>query len=139
MDDLRAVMDAASSERGVVFGISEGDPMAMLFAATYPDRTRGLLLFGTVADYGTIIRAAEKEAIELDRSSGSGGRRSTRGSLYGRGGAEPRGRRTARRLARLVHTSGREPGCGVALERMNEGMDASKILPRPRADARDRS
>ena len=43
MDDLRAVMDAAASERGVVFGISEGGPMAMLFAATYPERTRGLL------------------------------------------------------------------------------------------------
>ena len=67
MDDLRAVMDAASSERGVVFGISEGGPMAMLFAATYPDRTRGLLLFGTVADYGTSSRAAGNEAIELDR------------------------------------------------------------------------
>ena len=34
MDDVRAVMDAAGSERAVVYGVSEGGPMAMLFAAT---------------------------------------------------------------------------------------------------------
>src|SRR5215213_7235140 len=39
MDDVRAVMDAAGSDRAVVFGVSEGGPMACLFAATYPDRT----------------------------------------------------------------------------------------------------
>ena len=37
MDDVRAVMDAAGSERAVLFGYSEGGPMAILFAATYPD------------------------------------------------------------------------------------------------------
>ena len=40
MDDVRAVMDAVGSERAVVFGVSEGGPMAMLFAATYPERTK---------------------------------------------------------------------------------------------------
>jgi pimeloyl-ACP methyl ester carboxylesterase len=39
MDDVKAVMDAAGSERAVVFGVSEGGPMAMLFAATYLGRT----------------------------------------------------------------------------------------------------
>lgn len=47
MDDARAVMDAAGSERAVVLGHSEGGPMAALFAATYPERTIGLVLFGT--------------------------------------------------------------------------------------------
>jgi pimeloyl-ACP methyl ester carboxylesterase len=84
MDDLRAVMDAADSERGVVFGISEGGPMAMLFAATYPDRTRGLLLFGTAADL-TSGRVAENAPLYSTASTGSGGRRSTRGSLCGSG------------------------------------------------------
>lgn len=51
MDDVRAVMDAAGSQRAVVFGVSEGGPMASLFAATYPDRTIALVLFGTEADY----------------------------------------------------------------------------------------
>jgi pimeloyl-ACP methyl ester carboxylesterase len=49
MDDARAVMDAVGSERAVVLGVSEGGPMAMLFAATYPERTIGLILFGTSA------------------------------------------------------------------------------------------
>lgn len=47
MDDVRAVMDAASSERAALFGLSEGGPMSVLFAATYPERTRALVLCGT--------------------------------------------------------------------------------------------
>ena len=43
MDDVRAVMDAVGSERAVVFGVSEGGPMSMLFAATYPERTVALV------------------------------------------------------------------------------------------------
>jgi pimeloyl-ACP methyl ester carboxylesterase len=49
MDDVRAVMDAAQSERAALFGISEGGPMCMLFAATYPARTSSLILYGTFA------------------------------------------------------------------------------------------
>jgi pimeloyl-ACP methyl ester carboxylesterase/class 3 adenylate cyclase len=49
MDDVRAVMDEAGSERATLFGISEGGPMCILFAATYPERTSGLALFGTAA------------------------------------------------------------------------------------------
>ncbi len=49
MQDLRAVMDAAGSERAALFGLSEGGPMAMLFAATYPDRVSALVLYGTFA------------------------------------------------------------------------------------------
>ena len=51
MDDVRAVMDAVGSERAVVFGVSEGGPMSMLFAATYPERTIALALYGTAADF----------------------------------------------------------------------------------------
>ncbi|MBY0279800.1 adenylate/guanylate cyclase domain-containing protein [Candidatus Binatia bacterium] len=49
MDDIRAVMDAAGSERAAVFGISESGPLAMLFAATYPQRSTALVLYGTFA------------------------------------------------------------------------------------------
>jgi class 3 adenylate cyclase len=49
MDDLRAVMDAVGSEKAVVMGVSEGGPMSILFAATYPERTRSLVLYGTFA------------------------------------------------------------------------------------------
>ena len=44
MDDIRAVMAAAESERAVVCGIGDGGPLAALFAATYPERTAGLVL-----------------------------------------------------------------------------------------------
>jgi pimeloyl-ACP methyl ester carboxylesterase len=49
MDDVRAVMDAVGSERAVLFGYSEGGPMAILFAATYPGRTAALVLYGSYA------------------------------------------------------------------------------------------
>ena len=46
MDDVRAVMEAVGSERAAVFGFSEGGNMAILFAATYPERTLALVTFG---------------------------------------------------------------------------------------------
>jgi len=49
MDDVRAVMDAVGSERAALLGFSEGGPMSVLFAATYPQRTVALVLYGTTA------------------------------------------------------------------------------------------
>jgi class 3 adenylate cyclase len=49
MDDVRAVMDAAGSERAALLGISEGASMSLLFAATYPDRVRALVCSGGMA------------------------------------------------------------------------------------------
>jgi len=48
-DDLRAVVDAAGSDRAALFGLSEGGPISVLFAASYPDRVRALVLYGTFA------------------------------------------------------------------------------------------
>lgn len=67
MDDVRAVMDAAGSERAALLGMSEGSTMCMLFAATYPERTSALVLWGGMArstaaeDYPW---APEREAVE---------------------------------------------------------------------------
>ena len=47
MDDVRAVMDAAGIERAAIVGVSEGGPMSVLFAATYPERTRALVVYGS--------------------------------------------------------------------------------------------
>ena len=47
--DVRAVLDAAGSKRATVFGWSEGGPMSLFFAATYPERTSTLVMFGTFA------------------------------------------------------------------------------------------
>lgn len=49
MDDVRAVMDDAGCERAAVVGMSEGGPMALLFAATYPERVSALVLWATFA------------------------------------------------------------------------------------------
>jgi class 3 adenylate cyclase len=49
MDDVRAVMDAAEFDQAAVLGMSEGGPMALLFAATYPERVTALVLWGSFA------------------------------------------------------------------------------------------
>ena len=49
MDDVRAVMDAAGSERAALMGTSEGGPMNLLFAATHPKRTGALILVASYA------------------------------------------------------------------------------------------
>jgi pimeloyl-ACP methyl ester carboxylesterase len=49
MDDVRAVMDAAGCERAALFGVDSGGAMSAVFAASYPERTAGLILFGTSA------------------------------------------------------------------------------------------
>jgi pimeloyl-ACP methyl ester carboxylesterase len=49
VDDTRVVLDAVDSARPVVVGVSAGGPIAILFAATYPDRIRSLVLYGAFA------------------------------------------------------------------------------------------
>jgi class 3 adenylate cyclase len=51
MDDVRAVMDAAGSQQAALVGISEGAAMSVLFAATYPQRTRSLVLCGSTVRF----------------------------------------------------------------------------------------
>jgi class 3 adenylate cyclase len=51
MDDIRAVMDAAGSARAALLGASDGGPLAMLFAASYPERTAALILWSSFARY----------------------------------------------------------------------------------------
>lgn len=49
IDDVRAVMDEAGSERAALLGVSEGGPMSILFAATHPERASALVLLGAMA------------------------------------------------------------------------------------------
>ena len=64
MDDVRAVMDAVGSEQAALFGYSEGGPMCILFAATYPERTRALVLYGT---YAKRLRTRRRLPVGADR------------------------------------------------------------------------
>jgi class 3 adenylate cyclase len=73
IDDVRAVMDAADSERSALFGVSEGGPMSALFAATHPERATALVLHGAMArttdapDYpwGSPAEALRESAAEF--------------------------------------------------------------------------
>ena len=47
MDDTRAVMDACKMESASIIGFSEGGPMSLLFAATFPERVRSLVVYGS--------------------------------------------------------------------------------------------
>lgn len=49
IEDVRTVLDAAGSERAALLGLSEGGPMSVLFAATYPERTLSLILYASFA------------------------------------------------------------------------------------------
>jgi pimeloyl-ACP methyl ester carboxylesterase/class 3 adenylate cyclase len=68
MDDMQAVMDAAGMKRAALFGVSEGGPASVLFAATYPDRTSALVLYGSTPRFRTdsdISWGATDEQVEL--------------------------------------------------------------------------
>ena len=67
MDDVRAVMDAADSERAALLGVSEGGALAALFAATYPQRCFKLVLFGAYARFPECSRSV-KTFLQLCRS-----------------------------------------------------------------------
>ena len=79
MDDLRAVQDAAASDKAILFGYSEGGPLSMLYAGVHPERVTGLVLFGSYAkrsipdeDYPWARTAAERQA-HIDGLAGDWG------------------------------------------------------------------
>jgi class 3 adenylate cyclase len=136
MDDARAVMDAAGSQRAVVFGISEGGPMATLFAATYPDRTIGLALFGTAAcwkpapDYPFPVSTDEEHLAGLDDMDRRWGTVEFAAEQIASWGAPSLAgdERLADWLADYMRRSA-SPGAAMALSRMNRGIDARAALP----------
>ena len=76
VDDVRAVMDAAGSNRAALLGASEGAAISVLFAATHPQRTRAMVLYGGYAHFSTWVMGPEAVATftrQLETSWGSGG------------------------------------------------------------------
>jgi pimeloyl-ACP methyl ester carboxylesterase/class 3 adenylate cyclase len=125
MDDIRAVMDAAGSDRAVIFGISEGGPVSMLFAATYPERSLALVVFGTSALFDLEV---DQEYIE-DVENSWGTIELAQKQL--REWAAPSSvddTRLARWLASYMQRSA-SPAAAIALERMNRGLDVRSALP----------
>jgi DNA-binding SARP family transcriptional activator/pimeloyl-ACP methyl ester carboxylesterase len=130
MDDLRAVMDAVGSERAAVFGESEGGQMAALFAATYPERTRALVMYGTyarlrsAADYppGQSDDFLEAFARATEASWGEVQERSVWAVDATR---DPRFRDWLGRWARNAGS----PGSAATLLRMGSEIDIRPVLP----------
>jgi pimeloyl-ACP methyl ester carboxylesterase len=133
MDDVRAVMDAAGSERAIVMGVSEGGPMAILFGATYPERTVALILYGTMADY--VSRefvddfAAETDAYidYIDRHWGT--LEHAREEIRSWGApSHADDEQLVAWLASYLRRAA-SPGAAIALTRMNREINASAALP----------
>ena len=129
MDDVRAVMDAAGSESAALLGYSEGGPMSILFAATYPERTRSLVLYGTYAkrrdpdeDYPWAPTSEERKrvAVELERTWGENVDLSTMAP-----GADDELRAWFGRLGR----AGLSPAGARDLILMNAKADVRELLP----------
>ena len=116
MDDVRAVMDAVGSERAALVGSSEGGPMSILFAATYPERTTALVLIGTLAKFGH----QPLEWIEKHWGEGRGA------ALFAPSLADdPEFTKFMARFER----QGASPSAAAALMKMNQDIDVRQILP----------
>jgi class 3 adenylate cyclase/alpha-beta hydrolase superfamily lysophospholipase len=72
MDDVRAVMDASGSKRAALLGVSEGGALAVLFAATYPQRCSQLVLYGAFARFPITAEILKPLFKYIERAWGSG-------------------------------------------------------------------
>jgi pimeloyl-ACP methyl ester carboxylesterase/DNA-binding winged helix-turn-helix (wHTH) protein len=130
MDDLRAVMDAVGSKRAALCGVSEGGAMSALFAATYPDRTAGLVMIGAYAKrirdagYPWGPTAEEHEAflrVIQDQWGGPVG-------IEARAPSKVHDPQFREWWAAYLRTSA-SPAAAVALTRMNSEADVRDVLP----------
>lgn len=130
MEDVHAVMDAVGSERAVLVGVSEGGPMCSLFAATYPERTAGLVMIGTYAkrirddDYPWAPTEEQREAFfELMRRDW--GKPVGIAERAPSMAEDPEFRDWWATYLRM----GASPGAAVALTKMNAEIDVRGVLP----------
>jgi predicted ATPase/pimeloyl-ACP methyl ester carboxylesterase/DNA-binding CsgD family transcriptional regulator len=134
MDDVRAVMDAVGSERAALLGISEGGPLCALFAASYPERTRALVMIGSfprrlwATDYpwGSSIEERNRFVEEIERGWGSIAWAAR--DLERRAPSVARDERFVRWWATYLRMSA-SPGAAAALVRMNSQIDIRQVLP----------
>ena len=125
MDDVRAVMDAVDSERAAVLGVSEGGAMSVLFAATYPDRTTALVLYGAFAEFSYWVptpEALSELLMVIEQGWGTG---VTLPIFAPSLAHDEQIKRWWARFERL----GASPGAAIDLMRMNSEINVSDVLP----------
>jgi pimeloyl-ACP methyl ester carboxylesterase len=125
MDDVRAVMDAAGSQRAAVFGLSEGGSLATLFAAHYPERCQALVLWGAFAKFSSWFPTAEKLKDFYDYVEKSWGTGANIAVWVPSKMNDPAFREWFARRERASAS----PAAVIALMRMNSMIDISGILP----------
>ena len=124
MDDVRAVMDAVKIERAAQFGISEGGSLAALFAATHPERTQSLTLYGAFARFRHWIpddEGFDSLMTYIDERWGSGESLPNFAPTKANDSAI---RQWWGKFERL----GASPSAAIALMRMNREIDISGVL-----------
>jgi class 3 adenylate cyclase len=135
IDDVRAVMDAAGSEQAVVFGHSDdGGPLAAFFAAAYPERTRGLILFESrakmlkAADYPWGYEPTGPDVWAAERESFWGTDAYARRWLRELAPSVANDDRIVRWYSRLLRQSS-SPGSEELFERITGTFDIREVLP----------
>lgn len=126
MDDVRAVMDATGSGRAAILGASEGAPMAMLFAATYPERTRALVLYGGYAHFHKWVMPPERLEAFIETAETSWGTGATLPNFAPGRVDDTHFTQWWGRFERLSAS----PTAATALARMNAGIDVRDMLGR---------
>jgi len=125
MDDVGAVMDAAGVEQAAIFGISEGGSLATLFAASHPDRSQALILYGAFAQFKSWFPT--QEALE--------GLFQYIDSAWGSGESLPMFAPTMKDDLAMKEWWGKferlgaSPGAAKTIMRMNSQIDITDILP----------
>jgi class 3 adenylate cyclase/pimeloyl-ACP methyl ester carboxylesterase len=135
MDDVRAVMDAAGSERAVIFGASEGGPMSILFAATYPERTIALIAYGASPRYawapdypgGWTDEQFDEYLVHVPDRWGT--REMAAQELADWGAPSVADDPSVVEWFAAFMRMGGSPGSNIALERMNFQIDVRAVLP----------
>ncbi|HXW20016.1 MAG TPA: adenylate/guanylate cyclase domain-containing protein [Roseiarcus sp.] len=122
MDDVRAVMDAAGAESAALFGVSEGGALSALFAATYPQRCRQLILFGAYARSPLSAELLQSFFAYADGAWGSG---------LGLSAWAPSRQddRTMQQWWGRFERLGGSPAAAIAVMRMASETDVTAILP----------
>ena len=126
MEDVRTVLDAVGSEQAALFGSGHGGQMCALFAATYPERTTALVLYGT---HARAPGTPEEQRAELRRLRNEWGLQETiERANYG-GYPSLAGDEEFRRLAPMVIRASASPASAVEFTRTYFETDIGEVLP----------